>query len=107
MAGSIETTLLFFTVLNEFFVAKHTVELSDFDKVEVLLGLLIAFSLGSRRVRVLASEDIAILFKDEVNESSLTNTGWSNKNQRLVLQWSRIERVEVLFTIDKNVVLKQ
>ena len=107
MSGSVEDVVRLFAVLNEFFVSKHTLELSILDEGEVLLSLFVANSLRSSSDGVFASENVAILFKDKIDKSFLTNTGRSDKDQRLVLQRSRVEGMEVLLTVDKNVVLKQ
>ena len=75
------------------------------DKVEIFDRFLIVRSIVPSCIRLFTVENITVLLKDQVNQGTLTNTRWSNKDQWLIFEGRRIEWVEVLFGIDEDIVL--
>ena len=93
-------------MFDEFVSGNHLLELFLRDEVEVLLGLLKAFtSLRSGGVRFLSLEEIAILGEDIVDEGLLSNTRWPDENEWLLLERRSVEWVEVFLGVDEDVVL--
>ena len=104
-ARAIEAAFRLLPMLNELPVGDHALEVGRGDEVEILLSLLVAFADRSRRVTLLPIKDVAILFQHEVDQGALADARRPNQDQRLVLLRCRVEWVEVLLGVDKDIVL--
>ena len=69
------------------------------------MTLLVILAHGPSCNASLSIKNVAILLKNQIDQSALANARRSNENQRLVLLWCWVERVEVLLGIDENVIL--
>ena len=69
------------------------------------MTLLVILAHGPRCHASLSIKNVAILLQNQIDQSALANARRPNENQRLVLLWRWVERVEVLLGIDENVIL--
>ena len=69
------------------------------------MTLFVILAHGPRCHASLSIKNVAILLKNQIDQSALANARRPNENQRLVLLWRWVERVEVLLGIDENVIL--
>lgn len=72
---------------------------------EVVVATLFNLFLGSRGVADLPFEYSLVLLQYFLDQCILSNTGWTDNDDGLSFQWSWVERAEVLFGEDKNIIL--
>ena len=102
---AVKSSLKLFSVLNEFFVRHHLLELSYTNEVEVTgLGVFTGAQLASSGA-AFAFEEFAIGVQHRIDQSFLSDARRTHNDEGLALEGSGVERVEVLFGIHKNVVL--
>lgn len=99
------TALFALSILNECIVVRHFDELSLTHEDEVLLRFFVVFTHGTRRVRLLACENVTEVGEDHVDEGTLAHAGGTHEDERLVLLWLRVKWMEVLFSVDENIIL--
>ena len=102
---AIVSTLRSLTVFNELSVRSHSHELILRNEVEILDGFLVVRSIVPSCIRLLTVENVTVLLKDEVNQGTFSDTRRSYKDQWLIFERCRIEWVEVLLSIDEDIVL--
>ena len=69
------------------------------------MGLFIVFPYGTGRVGQFSGENVTVLNKNKIDKGAFPDTGRSDQNQRLVLEWCWIERVEILLRIYEDIIL--
>lgn len=106
MRGPIHHTANLLLILDEFIVVHHLLEFLLVHKVEVF-HILFNLALISCSVRFLFLKQIAVFVKSFFDQSMFANTRWSHKNKRLILLRAGIEGLEVLFGVNKYIVLNK
>ena len=93
--------------LNKLIVVAHLLEIIHVHELKVFLTFLIIFADGPGSHTTFAVKNISILLKHWIDESPFTDTGWPDQNQWFVLLRRGVEWVEILFRVDKHIVLSR
>ena len=103
MGRPIHRSVEFFSVLKELTRFNHPLKVSSADEVEATH--ILSFSRFTSGYRLFLFKQVSILLKYRLQKCLLANSRWSYQNKRLVLKRGRVERVEVLLCVDKDVIL--